>query len=163
RHLPLEDSRQHLRDDLLFRISVVSLRIPALRERREDLLPMANYLLGIEAMRNHRSGVRISEQAGLAIQRYGWPGNVRELRHAIERAVVVGDGEWITEEQIVETFQANRPTSNLPASNLSASLRDIEREHIARVMASGLTVERAAKILGINYSTLWRKRKRYNL
>ena len=124
---------------------------------------MANYFLEIEAGRNHRSGVRISEQAGRAIQRYGWPGNIRELHNAIERAVIVGDGEWITERELVDTFQVNPSSLTAPQAEAAASLRDLERDHIARVLASGMTVERAAKILGINYSTLWRKRKRYDL
>jgi two-component system, NtrC family, response regulator AlgB len=152
---------QHLRDDLFFRFSVISLHVPAIRDRREDLLPLADHLLEIEANRKHRRGLRLSEGAARAIQRCDWPGNIRELHNAIERAVVIGDDELVTEKDLVVTKSSD--DLKRAAAEAATTLRDLERNHIARVLATGATVEEAAAILGIDSSTLWRKRKRYNL
>jgi two-component system, NtrC family, response regulator AlgB len=153
--------QQNLRNGLLFRIGALSLRIPPMCDRREDLLPMADYFLEIESNRNRRWRMRFSNGAARAIRNYSWPGNVRELHHVIERAVVTGDDELVTERDLPDITPAKFFASG--ALSTATTLRELERNHIARVLATSATVEQAAATLGINSSTLWRKRKLYKI
>jgi NtrC-family two-component system response regulator AlgB len=131
-----------------------------LRERSEDIIPLALRLLSASAIRNRRPQLKFSPTAETVIATYRWPGNVRELRNAIERAAVLSQSEIITPEFLPDTlFQ---PPSAAPAST-SSSIEEIEREHIMRVLAESPTLQDAAENLGINVTTLWRKRKRYKL
>jgi NtrC-family two-component system response regulator AlgB len=116
-------------------------------------------MLAGSTVRNHRPGLRLSPEASSALVRYRWPGNIRELRNVIERAVVLCPSDVVTPEYLSDLL-CNDPRSTTAPS---ASLDDIEREHIIRVMAESPTLEGAAHKLGINVSTLWRRRKRYGL
>ena len=111
-----------------------------------------------------RGILRLKDLPGFAaISRasHRWPGNVRELRNAIERAAVLSQGEVITPECLPDAlFQ---PSSAAPTAPSSSSLDEIEREQIMRVLAESPTLQDAAESLGINVTTLWRKRKRYKL
>jgi two-component system, NtrC family, response regulator AlgB len=107
-------------------------------------------------VRNGRPGLRLSPEASSALLRYRWPGNIRELRNVIERAVVLCPSDVVTLECLPDLL-CNDPRST---TTPSASLDDIEREHIIRVMAEGPTLEIAAHKLGINVATPWRRRKR---
>ncbi len=93
RDLAAEVAAHLFREDLFYRLNVITLRVPPLRERREDILPLAERMLQAEAIRNHRPGLSFSPDAATTLMRYRWPGNVRELRNAIERAVVLASGE----------------------------------------------------------------------
>jgi two-component system, NtrC family, response regulator AlgB len=162
RDLEAEVSARRFRDDLYYRLNVITLRLPALRERREDILPIANWLLDRAAIRSHREGLRLSAEASNAIAGYRWPGNVRELRNSIERAAVLSRGDEIVPDDLPDSlFRAAPGTSGL--SPRDASLEAMEREHIARVLSESATLEEAAATLGINVTTLWRKRKRYGI
>jgi NtrC-family two-component system response regulator AlgB len=161
RDLLAEVTAHRFREDLFYRLNVITLHVPPLRERPEDLLPLAQRLLSAAAIRNHRPQLRFSPTAEAVITSYRWPGNVRELRNAIERATVLSQGEEITPECLPDPlFQ---PSSATPAPPTSSSLDEIEREHIMRALASSPTLQDAAESLGINVTTLWRKRKRYKL
>jgi len=152
------------RDDLFYRLNVIGLRVPALRERREDLPALTDHFLAGLAARHHRPGLRLTDDARHAIAAYPWPGNVRELANALERAVVLARGDCLATEDLPDQVLA--PTSALPAPSLAAeqgSLADLERLHVERVLAGAPTLEEAAARLGINPTTLWRKRKRWGL
>jgi two-component system, NtrC family, response regulator AlgB len=132
-----------------------------LRERPEDIVPLAQRLLSAAAIRNHRPQLQFSPTAEAVIASYRWPGNVRELRNAIERTTVLSQGEVITPECLPDVlFQPSFATTS---TSPSTSLDEIEREHVMRVLAESPTLQDAAENLGINVTTLWRKRKRYKL
>ena len=164
RDLESEVGAHRFREDLYYRLNVITLRVPALRERREDILPLANWLLNVASLRNARPGLALSPGAITALANYRWPGNVRELRNAIERGTVLMRGETIAPDDLPDSLfhdSADRPTAT-PAAT-SASLDEVERDHIARVLAASATLEEAADTLGINVTTLWRKRRRYGI
>jgi len=135
--------------------------VPPLRERPEDVLPLAQRLLLAAALRNHRPQLRFSPTSETVIASYRWPGNVRELRNAIERASVLSQGEVIARECLPDALFQPSPVAS--ASPSSSSLDEIEREQIMRMLAESPTLQDAAESLGINVTTLWRKRKRYKL
>ncbi len=150
------------RVDLYYRLNVISLRVPALRERPEDILPLAEEMLAEAAARNRRPDLRFSDEAKNPLIGYSWPGNVRELRNVVERAVVLSRGSAIRKEDLPDVIfepNAGRPIQLSPDS----SLEQLEEEHIRRVLAVAPTLEDAAATLGISIATLWRKRKRYHM
>ncbi len=159
RDLVSEVAARRFREDLYYRLGVITLRVPALRERPGDILPLTIRILADATVRNHRPGLRLSPEASSALLRYRWPGNIRELRNVIERAVVLCPSDVVTPEYLPD-LHYNDPRSTAAPST---SLDDIEREHIIRVMAESPTLEIAANKLRINVSTLWRRRKRYKL
>ena len=163
RDLVSEVAVGRFREDLYYRLGVIILRVPALRERPGDILPLAARLLAGVIVRNHRRGLRLSPEASSALQRYRWPGNVRELRNVIERAVVLCPTDVVTPEYLPEVVCNDGPRSRTTSVTPSPSLDDVEREHIIRAMAESSTLESAANKLGINVATLWRRRKRYGL
>jgi len=162
RDLPQEINAGRFRSDLYYRLNVIDLRVPALRDRPEDIPPLAENLLQEAAARNRRTGLQFSEDARKALVSYSWPGNIRELRNAIERAVVLSRGVLLRKEDLPDIlFQSGSPTST--RTDDDATLEQIEYEHIRRVLALAPTLEDAAATLGIGVATLWRKRKRYHL
>ena len=162
RDLDSEVSAHHFREDLYYRLNVITLRVPPLRERREDILPLAQWLLSVAAVRNSHPGLAFSPGATAALTRYRWPGNVRELRNAIERGTVLMHGETIAPEDLPDSLFRDS-TEALTGIPNAASLDEVERGHIARVLAASATLEEAADTLGINVTTLWRKRRRYGI
>ncbi|MEA2680813.1 MAG: two-component system, NtrC family, response regulator AlgB [Candidatus Binataceae bacterium] len=164
RDLMAEVAAHRFREDLFYRLNVIALRVPALRERPEDIVRLAEGLLIVAAARNHRQTLRFAPEVEVALKVYRWPGNVRELRNAIERAAVLAQGDLITPQYLPDAlFQYAAPPSIAVAGGPPASLEDVERGQIVRVLAESPTLEDAAETLGINVSTLWRKRKRYKI
>jgi NtrC-family two-component system response regulator AlgB len=165
------------REDLFFRLNVITLTIPPLRERREDVLPLALHYLRFLEQRQGRRGLAFSSRCEQVLATYAWPGNLRELRNAIERATILALSTLLEPEDLgIPTAGAlllpasgtnpARPVQSRAATPIlggDASLEDIEREHIARVVAWTPSFEAAARILGIDTTTLQRKRKRYGL
>jgi NtrC-family two-component system response regulator AlgB len=147
------------REDLLFRLNVVEVTVPPLRDRREEILPLARRFLGFFARAARRAVPELSPQAEAALLAYPWPGNVRELRNAIERAVILAPGQRLTPENFPERIAHHAGGAPVLGGDFSAEA--IEREHILRVLARTRTQEEAARILGLDASTLWRKRKKY--
>ena len=157
------------REDLLFRLNVITLRMPPLRERREDVLPMARHYLNSFQQCQGRQHLRFSTSCEQAIAQHSWPGNLRELRNAVERAVILCPSTVI-EATDLGLGQSQSAAAGFPAGShaplelgAEVSLEDIEREHIARIMTRAPSFESAARILGIDVTTLQRKRKRYGL
>jgi two-component system, NtrC family, response regulator AlgB len=162
RNLEQEVAQGRFREDLYYRINVIVLSVPALRERREDIITLAQQFLTTAAARNRRPGLKFAPEAAQALSHYRWPGNVRELRNAIERAVALSRGDSIRQEDLPDSiFRPQTPPRSVPES--SVSLEEVEREHILRVLADAVTLEEAADTLGISVATLWRKRKRYGI
>jgi NtrC-family two-component system response regulator AlgB len=162
RDLQQEISTGRFRVDLYYRLNVISLRVPALREHSEDLLTLAEKLLAEAAARNRRSSLQFSAEAKKALAAYSWPGNIRELRNVVERAAVLSRGNLIQKEDLPDVIFQPMPAKPTDLSP-GATLEDMEAEHIRRVLALTPTLEDAAETLGIGFATLWRKRKRYHL
>ena len=158
----LEDQvRQGLfREDLLYRLNVIDLYLPPLRERPEDILHLARRFLLFFAKAARRHPPSFSPSAEQALLSYSWPGNIRELRNAIERAVILWPARVIEPQAFPAHVSAQAKTEALQLGG-NFSLEAIEREHITRVVTRTPTLEDAAAILGIDASTLWRKRKKY--
>jgi len=163
RDLLAEVKAHHFREDLFYRLNVIALHVPSLRNRGEDILPLAEHFLGTAAIRNHRPGLHFSSEATAAVKRYWWPGNIRELRNAVERVTILTLGDEIKVDCLPDALFRERPEPQSAGFSSPISLEEIERQHIERVLAETPTLEEAAAILGINTSTLWRKRKRYRL
>lgn len=163
RDLEVEVAARRFREDLYYRLNVITLRVPALRERREDILSLAEWLLRAAAIRNRRPPARLSPEAASAIVNHQWPGNVRELRNALERAVVLSHADTIRPEDLPDAIFRTGAALAPARAEQASSLEAVEREHIARVLAESATLEEAAATLGINVTTLWRKRKRYGI
>jgi two-component system, NtrC family, response regulator AlgB len=162
RDLLSEVKAHRFSEELFYSLSVVSLYVPPLCERPTDILPLAARLLVNAAIRNHRGNLQLSPEAAAAITLYGWPGNARELRSAMEAAAVLCESETVALAALPQAI-ANSATSALIPPSSSTSLEDLERRQILRVLAESSTLEEAAATLGINVSTLWRKRKRFKL
>jgi NtrC-family two-component system response regulator AlgB len=148
------------REDLYYRLNVIDIVVPALRQRQEDILPLADRLLAWFARQNHRCILGFSEAAQAALQHYPWPGNVRELRNVIERAVLLTTGETIGVESMPMHLTPAPPE---PKVGDPVSLETIEEMHIRQVLAASKSLEEAARILGMDPVTLWRRRKKYGL
>jgi NtrC-family two-component system response regulator AlgB len=163
RDLAAEAAARRFREDLYYRLNVITLQVPPLRERTTDILSLAERILQAEAVRNHRPNLRFAIEAVEILKRHAWPGNVRELRNAIERAVVLASDDSITPDLLPDNLFRDGPGSAPPAELPGRSLEEMERAMIVRALAESPTLEDAAQSLGINASTLWRKRKRYKI
>ncbi|MBI3782046.1 MAG: sigma-54-dependent Fis family transcriptional regulator [Deltaproteobacteria bacterium] len=159
RNLEADVAEGRFREDLLYRLNVLELHLPPLRERPEDIIPLAERFVAFATQTSRKSVRELSPATQEALLSYPWPGNVRELRNAVERAVILWPTRVIEPAALPERIAA-RATST-PQLGGDCTLDCIEREHIVRVVARTATFEEAARILGIESSTLWRKRKRY--
>jgi NtrC-family two-component system response regulator AlgB len=147
------------REDLLYRLNVMEVAVPPLRERPEDVLPLARSFVAFFARQARRSAPELSPAAERLLQGWPWPGNLRELRNSIERAVILMPGQVLEPESFPERMAGQ--AAGVPHLGGDFTVEDVEREHILRVLARTATQEEAARILGIDASTLWRKRKKY--
>ena len=147
------------REDLLYRLNVIEVHVPPLRERPEDILRLAQNFLAFFARTTGRPVPELSKAAQAVLLSYPWPGNVRELRNTIERAMILWPAPTIEPQAFPERMSGH--TGIGPRLGGDATLAEIEREHVLRVLARAPTLEDAAKILGIDSSTLWRKRKQF--
>lgn len=150
--------RQVFRQDLFFRLNLITIRVPPLRERRNELFPMAEFLLG-QLSRKYKSNARLHPGCASIFDQYDFPGNIRELRNVLERAVLMAAGPEISRDAFPPAWSSGTG----PGAKMR-SLEDVEREYIAEVLRQtrGKKVK-AAKILGISRKTLLEKRKKYGL
>jgi two-component system, NtrC family, response regulator AlgB len=149
------------REDLYYRLDVISVKVPALRERPADLESLAREFLQFFASQLGRGELRFSDAAWSQIQSYSWPGNIRELRNTIERAVILSPSSVIDEEH----FAARLPLTDAEGVSVGsdATIHELEEAHIRQVLQRAPSLDTAAKILGIDPATLYRKRKRLSL
>jgi two-component system response regulator AtoC len=161
--LPAAVSAGNFREDLFFRMNVLAIAVPPLRQRRGDILPLAEHFLAALAVVHAREGVGFSEAACKMLAAYSWPGNVRELRNALEHAMVFHRVATLGPEHFAENIR----TAGAGASGMIGGLRsleDMEKEVIAATLeGTRYKISQAAKILGISRKTLLEKRKKYGL
>jgi NtrC-family two-component system response regulator AlgB len=168
RDLELATAEGRFREDLLYRLNVVELTLPPLRDR-SDILDLAGHFLDFFARRLGRRLSSLTPEARAALARHTWPGNLRELRNAIERAVMLADGPELglsdLPERIVRAVSLSLGSAADQTVEVGGkiSLEQLEIEHIRRVLAATSSRDEAARILGIDPSTLYRKRKQYGL
>jgi len=157
----LEDDveAKRFRGDLLFRLNTLELRVPPLRERPEDILPLARRFLASLARAAGRPGITLSLEAESVLLAYSWPGNVRELRNAIERAIVLTRSPVLEPEAFPVRVTGAKHAG--PRVGGPFTLEQLERAHITAILAQVRTMDEAATLLGIDASTLWRKRRRF--
>lgn len=172
------------REDLYYRLNVISFRLPSLRERGKDLMRFAEDYLQFFARQTRKTVQGFTPGARALMQNYPWPGNLRELRNAVERAVILCMGEWIEDVDLPEQMRApeSYPYDDQPAEEAGSlspdrgqyaqngfvpgsqvTLEELEREHIQKVLTRASSFETAARILGIDPATLYRKRKKMKL
>jgi NtrC-family two-component system response regulator AlgB len=161
RDLETEVAAGRFREDLFYRLNVVEVRLPALRERPEDILPLARRFIAFYAAALRRPIPELSAEAERALTSYAWPGNVRELRHAVEHALLLWPAATLEPPAFPERV-AGGARVELRVGG-AATLEELEREHVLKVLASTASLDEAAHILGIDASTLWRKRKKYGV
>jgi DNA-binding NtrC family response regulator len=156
--LNAEVNAGRFRQDLLFRLNTIEVRLPALRERREDIPRIAKHFLAMHAQR-YRKGITGFDPGALqALIEHRWPGNVRELDHAVERAVLMAQGNVIHAADL----GLRRAEDADPASRLEElSLEEVEGFLIQKAMARYGTVSHAAKALGLSRSALYRRLERH--
>jgi two-component system, NtrC family, response regulator AlgB len=148
------------REDLFYRLNVINLTVPSMRERPEDIMPLALKFLTYFSRVNHKTIQGFTDAAIERLNGYKWPGNVRELRNTIERAVILGSGTEIGGNDLPENIT---PIPTSPSIGDMVPLSIIEELHIRRVMAKTSSLQEAAEILGIDQATLWRRRKAYGI
>ena len=150
---------KRLREDLYYRLNVIELRLPPLRERPAEITILAQSFVELAAATHGKPALELTAEAKAALLAYSWPGNIRELRNVIERAVVLSRGEKITVNDLPDRILAHPQA----AGPRNLTLEQMERRHIEFVLEQAMTLEEAAEMLGINVATLWRKRRRYGL
>lgn len=160
---PLYDmvERKEFRQDLLYRINTVEIHLPPLRQRPEDIpLLVEHYLKQFNT--RYRKGIRgITSPTLHKLEKYHWPGNVRELKHALERAVIMSEGEWLQPSDFF--FGAKLPAS-APGEAASLNLRDVEKAAICRALSKHQgNVSQAARELGLTRTSLYRRMHDYGL
>jgi len=161
RNLEEDVKNGRFREDLFFRVNVVEVMIPPLRERREDILSLARRFLEFFAKGLSRPIPEFSKPTEALLLSYSWPGNIRELRNVIERALIVCQNRIIEPQAFPEKIGI--PGKITPEIGMDLSLDELERAHIERIMSRVKNLEEAASILGIDSSTLWRKRKKFEI
>jgi len=148
------------REDLLYRINTVTINLPPLRERKEDIPVLAEHFLKLYLQKYNRKSGRMSKETIASLRQYPWPGNIRELQHAIERAVILFEGSTLRPSDFNLLMTRNTSLFSPPVT----SIKEVEKERIIeaiRTLNGNLT--KVASELGIGRSTLYRKMKRYGL
>src|SRR5262249_36803033 len=135
-----------VREDPLYRLNVIEGTLPPLRQRRKDILPLAEHLCEFFAPQSAQAVTRFTDEAPAAPLRYSWPGNLRELRNAVERGVILASGPLIGLADLPAPVGA--PPRSLVEVGGAVTLDQLEAEHIRRVLASTATIDEAATVLG---------------
>ena len=159
RDLPRLAAQGEFREDLLYRINTIHLEIPPLRRRTEDIVPLAERFVHRFCRQYGKPLLKLSESACRCLTSHPWQGNIRELEHAIEKAVIIGDGPWLSAEQ----FSLSRQTpqrEDIPTE--ASTLEEMERQMIQKALAQGgNNLSAVAAGLGITRQTLYNKMKKY--
>lgn len=161
-NMPLYEmiAESEFRQDLLYRINTVEIQLPPLRERPEDIEPIARHFLKMYGKKYRKDKMRLNETTLNKLKKYSWPGNVRELQHAIERAVIMANSHLLAPEDFL---LIERPTQNVITSD-NYNIEEMEKQAIQNAVrnAEG-NLTKAAQTLGLGRSTLYRKMSKYGL
>ena len=161
-NMPLYEmvEEKEFRQDLLYRINTVEIKLPPLRERVEDIEPLARHFLKLYGKKYKKQRMRLNETTLTKLKAYSWPGNVRELQHAIERAIIMSNSHLLAPEDFL---LVERPNQNVITSD-TFNMEDMEKQAIQNAIrnAEG-NLTKAAKALGLGRSTLYRKMEKYKL
>ena len=163
-NVPAEELRDEtkFRTDLLFRLNTVEVTVPPLRDRREDILPIADYFL--EQFSRKYGGRRrsFSKAAREALRDYDWPGNVRALRHAVERAVILSENDRLGPADLQLDYAAAQPAAAVMPTILN--LDHMEKETILKALRKhGFNISRAANELGLTRASLYRRMEKHDI
>jgi DNA-binding NtrC family response regulator len=151
------------REDLFYRLNVIALTLPPLRDRREDIPVLAQHFLDHHGSKLGRQ-LRLSSDTLDCLLAYPWPGNVRELQNAMERTAILSRGEMAAPDDLPPHVAAGRTLGRAPALPPQQTLADLERTHIVQTLERcGWNHSRTAHALGIGRTTLWRKLREYGL
>ncbi len=148
------------REDLFYRLNVIQIEIPPLRQRTDDIAALAQRLLSFFGRNNHRLFKGFTDDALQALKGYSWPGNIRELRNVIERAAILCPTDMVGSAYLPACIASEEA---LPQLGDPVPLKQIEEQHIRRVLAATKSLQEAADVLGVDQATLWRKRKEYGI
>jgi two-component system, NtrC family, response regulator AlgB len=159
-HLETAVREGRFREDLFYRLNVIQIEIPPLRERPEDVVALAERLLVFHGRNNHRLFAGFTKEALQALATYPWPGNVRELSNVVERAAILCRMDRVGMDCLPSNLA---PEGFAPNIGGPVSLEKIEEQHIRRILASTKSLQEAAEILGMDKATLWRRRKKYGI
>lgn len=155
--------QKHFREDLYYRLNVVPMHLPPLRERKEDILPLAKFFLKKICLENHTSSKRLSEAAKIRLLEYPWPGNVRELANVIERSVVMNIDELIEPADLLIDLSCHVPQPQIQVIDTGSSLAQVEKNHILNTLTRMKNNKtKTAEMLDISIKTLRTKLKEYN-
>jgi len=156
----LEDGT--FREDLFYRLNVIPIEIPPLRERTEDIEPLAEHFLGFYARKHGKSITGFSDAAKRTLTEYPWPGNVREMQNALERAVILAGSSKIGATAIPRGAESELDRLGV-ADGALPSLEGMEKRYIEHVLRVTESIEQAAEVLDVAPSTLWRRRRKYGI
>ncbi|MEN6483901.1 MAG: sigma 54-interacting transcriptional regulator, partial [Syntrophobacteraceae bacterium] len=148
------------REDLFYRLNVIPIVLPPLRERPEDIGPLARKFLAFFGRQNHRAFLGFTDRAMEALVGYDWPGNLRELHNVIERAAILCRKDRVDADCLPDGLV---PSARVPNIGDPVPLEKIEEQHIRRVLAISKSLQDASEILGMDQATLWRRRKKYGI
>jgi NtrC-family two-component system response regulator AlgB len=162
RDLAEEVKAVRFREDLFYRLNVINVALPGLKDRPADLLRLAEHYLKFFVSRMGKKTTGFSPQVRDAFTAYGWPGNLRELRNVVERAVILAAGTTIELADLPDNFMRTSPESAI-AVGARVTISELEAAHVRRVIGFAKNLDEAARILGIDPATLYRKRQKLGL
>ncbi|MGQ0732939.1 MAG: sigma-54-dependent transcriptional regulator [Acidobacteriota bacterium] len=167
KELPAEIRAGRFREDLYFRLNVIPIFVPPLRDRREDIPVLAEHFTALMATEYGRRPKRLAPEAHARLQHYPWPGNVRELRNVIERLMIMVPGETITAQDLAFLGHDEirvTPAAQQPGAPLAEARERFEREYILQALASQQgNISRTADVLGVERSNLYKKMKAFGI
>ena len=152
------------REDLYYRLNVITIRVPPLRERKDDIPLLVNHFVKKYAKKHAIPPKRVPKEVMQILMNYSWPGNVRELENAIERAMILSPGEELSPQALPPQILGMKADEEIPLPPAILTLEELERRYILKVLEEvGWDKVRAAQILGINLSTVYRKLARFGI
>jgi len=154
---------QQFRQDLLYRINTVEITLPPLRNRREDIPSLTQHFLRIYSRKYQKTGIKVSAAAMSKLETYDWPGNIRELRHAVERAVILGEGNYLQPQDFLFNDASSAGAENNVSFD-SYNLEEMEKWAVQQMLDKYKgNITKAAKELGLTRAALYRRMEKYDL